>query len=65
MDVDRCQAQVVWRKSSRSDGLDDNCVEVAFGAGVVAIRDSNVPDEVVRFEPNDWKEFIRLVSLRS
>jgi hypothetical protein len=30
-----------WRKSSRSSGAeDDNCVEVAFSAGAVGVRDS-------------------------
>lgn len=32
-----------WRKSSYS-GPDANCVEVAYAAGVAAIRDSKNPD---------------------
>ncbi|MET8248541.1 DUF397 domain-containing protein [Streptomyces sp. NPDC005202] len=34
-----------WRKSSYSDGGDNNCVEVADGyPGIVPVRDSKVPD---------------------
>ncbi|MFJ9560250.1 DUF397 domain-containing protein [Streptomyces fuscichromogenes] len=34
----------VWRKSSYSDGGDNNCVEVAYGhPGIVPVRDSKVP----------------------
>ncbi|KUN08227.1 hypothetical protein AQI95_09990 [Streptomyces yokosukanensis] len=34
-----------WRKSSYSDGGDNNCVEVADGhPGVVPVRDSKTPD---------------------
>jgi hypothetical protein len=34
----------VWRKSSRSSELGDNCVEVAGFLNVVAFRDSKDPD---------------------
>ena len=35
---------VAWRKSSYSDGGDNNCVEVADGyTGVVPVRDSKTP----------------------
>lgn len=35
---------VVWRKSSYSDGGDNNCVEVADGyPGIVPVRDSKTP----------------------
>ncbi|MFF0519086.1 DUF397 domain-containing protein [Actinomadura nitritigenes] len=33
-----------WRKASRSTVQNDNCVEVADGTGVVAVRDSKDPD---------------------
>ncbi|MDL4820867.1 DUF397 domain-containing protein [Actinomadura sp. OS1-43] len=33
-----------WRKASRSTAENDNCVEVADGTGVVAVRDSKDPD---------------------
>lgn len=34
-------SEVLWRKSVRSgDGNNGNCVEVAFAAGAVGVRDS-------------------------
>ncbi|WP_084000716.1 DUF397 domain-containing protein [Actinomadura kijaniata] len=33
-----------WRKSSRSTGQNDNCVEVAATPVTVALRDSKDPD---------------------
>lgn len=37
--------ELAWRKSSRSGGTgdNDNCVEIAFTAPTVAIRDSKNP----------------------
>lgn len=37
--------RLVWRKSHRStaDGSNGNCVEVAFGDSMVALRDSKNP----------------------
>jgi hypothetical protein len=34
----------VWRKSSRSNGGGNECVEIAFVAGMTALRDSKNPD---------------------
>lgn len=34
----------VWRKSSRSAGGGNECVEVAFVPGLAALRDSKNPD---------------------
>jgi hypothetical protein len=51
----------VWRKSSYSDGGDNNCVEVADGyADLVPVRDSKVPDgQVVLFGATPWTAFLR------
>ncbi|MFL6122318.1 DUF397 domain-containing protein [Actinophytocola sp.] len=50
-------AQAVWRKSSRS-GSANECVEVAFGAGVTALRDSKNPDGGVLILPSSaWHAF--------
>nr|WP_232376819.1 DUF397 domain-containing protein [Amycolatopsis aidingensis] len=35
--------RATWRKSSHSQGENTACVEVAFGAAAVAIRDSKDP----------------------
>jgi hypothetical protein len=37
-------SRVTWRKSSRSNGGQDSCVEVAMLTSAVAIRDSKNPD---------------------
>jgi hypothetical protein len=37
-------SHAVWRKSRRSGGQDENCVEVAGLPGIVAVRDSKNPD---------------------
>jgi Domain of unknown function (DUF397) len=33
-----------WRKSARSGGNGENCVELASAPGIVAVRDSKNPD---------------------
>lgn len=48
-----------WRKSSRSGPYSDNCVEVAFVGGAVAVRDSKNPAEaVLLFTPQEWDAFV-------
>ncbi|MBL1091182.1 MULTISPECIES: DUF397 domain-containing protein [Streptomyces] len=56
-------AGVTWRKSSFSDGGDDNCIEVADGfSGVVPVRDSKLPDSPVLYVPAAaWGSFIATV----
>lgn len=55
--VDLSRAE--WRKSTRSGPNCDNCVEVAFVDGVVAVRDSKDPDgAVLIFTPAEWDAFI-------
>ncbi len=56
-------ADVVWRKSSYSDGGADNCVEVADGpAPTVPVRDSKNPaGPVLLFPAGAWSAFIRTV----
>jgi hypothetical protein len=38
--VDLFTSQTVWRKSSRSQGQNDDCVELAGVLGTVGVRDS-------------------------
>ncbi|HEY9473636.1 MAG TPA: DUF397 domain-containing protein [Mycobacteriales bacterium] len=48
-----------WRKSSYS-GNGANCVEVAFSADAVAVRDSkNSTGPTLVFTPADWTTFLR------
>ena len=50
----------VWRKSTRSSGGGQNCVEIAANLpGIVAVRDSKSPDSgVLSFRPDEWKVFL-------
>ena len=48
-----------WRKSSRSGPYSDNCVEVAFAGGAVALRDSkDKSGPVLLFTPEEWLAFV-------
>jgi hypothetical protein len=50
--------QAVWRKSSRSNGDGNACVEVAFMPGATALRDSKNPDGgVLLLPPTGWHAF--------
>jgi hypothetical protein len=52
-------AQATWRKSTRSGPFTDNCVEVAFVSGVVAVRDSKDPTgPALVFTPAEWDAFV-------
>nr|WP_207631243.1 MULTISPECIES: DUF397 domain-containing protein [unclassified Actinopolyspora] len=54
-----------WRRSSRSGGGGaggGNCVEVAFGEGFTAVRDSKSPDTGVLAVPAaQWRSFLAAV----
>jgi hypothetical protein len=60
-------SRAVWRKSARSSGGGQNCVEVAANLpGIVAIRDSKDPDGgVLRFSPDQWNTFIENIRTAS
>uniref|UniRef100_A0AAU2A2N7 DUF397 domain-containing protein n=1 Tax=Streptomyces sp. NBC_00093 TaxID=2975649 RepID=A0AAU2A2N7_9ACTN len=50
-----------WRKSSYSDGGDNNCVEVADGyVGLVPVRDSKAPDSslMLVIGTSAWASFV-------
>jgi hypothetical protein len=52
-------SSAVWRKSSRSGPYTDNCVEVAFVGGAIAVRDSKDPSAgVLVFTPGEWDAFV-------
>ncbi|MFD5318500.1 DUF397 domain-containing protein [Streptomyces sp. NPDC127098] len=50
-----------WRKSSYSNGGQNNCVEVADGfAAVVPVRDSKTPEApALVFPAGAWAAFVR------
>jgi hypothetical protein len=48
----------VWRKSSHSN-VQANCVEVAVGPRVVAVRDSKSTGPVLVFPAAGWVAFVR------
>jgi hypothetical protein len=50
----------VWRKSSYSEGGDNDCVEVADGYfGIVPVRDSKSPEgRVLVFGASSWSAFV-------
>ena len=55
VDLDRAE----WRKSARSGPYSDNCVEVAFVDGAIAVRDSKDPGgPVLVFTPGEWDAFV-------
>lgn len=48
-----------WRKSSRSTATSD-CVEVAFSAQAIGVRDSKNPEgEILAFSAARWANFVR------
>jgi hypothetical protein len=52
-----------WRKSSYSEGGDNDCVEVADGyANLIPVRDSKLPDgDVLVFPATSWASFLTQV----
>ncbi|MEV0278580.1 DUF397 domain-containing protein [Streptomyces sp. NPDC050610] len=52
----------VWFKSSYSNEVGGNCVEVARATGRVAVRDSKAIEQAaLAFTPDSWKSFVDLV----
>jgi Domain of unknown function (DUF397) len=52
-----------WKISSASGGT--NCVEVAFSAGTVLVRDSKDRDGgMLQFPSTSWRDFVAAVSQR-
>lgn len=49
-----------WRKSTRSEPPDGNCVEVATTDDhtIVGVRDSKNPAPVLTFSPADWQALL-------
>jgi uncharacterized protein DUF397 len=52
-------SDAAWRKSTRSGPYSDNCVEVAFVGGAIALRDSkDRAGAVLLFTPEEWLAFV-------
>jgi hypothetical protein len=52
-------SQAAWHKSTRSGPNCDNCVEVAFVSGAIAVRDSKNPSgAALIFTPDEWDAFV-------
>jgi hypothetical protein len=52
-------SSAVWHKSTRSGPNCDNCVEVAFVDGAIAVRDSKNPaGPALIFTPDEWDAFV-------
>jgi hypothetical protein len=54
-------AQKGWRKSSHSGASGgSSCVEIAFAASAVGVRDSkNTGGPTLAFSPTAWRRFVR------
>lgn len=52
-------SQAAWQKSSKSGPYSDNCVEVAFVDGAIAMRHSKNPTgPTLIFTQGEWDAFI-------
>ena len=52
-------SRAMWVKSSRSSGNCDNCVEVAFVDGAIAVRDSKDPQgPALIYTRDEWDAFL-------
>ncbi len=50
--------EMIWRKSSRSNGA-QNCVEVGAGPGIIGVRDTKDRDgAVLVFPRRQWVAFV-------
>lgn len=55
--------ELAWFKSSYSGGGGDNCVEIAFGAQTVLVRDSkDMQLHTLAISPSAWSAFTVLVA---
>jgi hypothetical protein len=61
--VDFDHSAAVWRKSTRSGGSGNNCVEVAFLRSFALVRDSHDPTGGVLTASRDvWQAFVHMIS---
>ena len=53
---------LVWRKSSRSNGDGNVCVEIARMAAGTGVRDSKNPDVALVIPASGWGAFLRTLA---
>jgi Domain of unknown function (DUF397) len=53
---------VAWRRSSRSNGDGNVCVEVAFLGDRAAVRDSKDPGSMIEIPANAWRRLRRTIT---
>ncbi|WP_328732234.1 DUF397 domain-containing protein [Streptomyces caniferus] len=51
------RVHIEWRKSSFSE-QGDNCVELAVHKGEILVRESDIPDVIVRTTPEKLRAFL-------
>ncbi|MFE3887486.1 DUF397 domain-containing protein [Streptomyces lydicus] len=51
------RVHIEWRKSSFSE-QGDNCVELALYDGEILVRESDIPDVIVRTTPDKLRAFL-------
>jgi hypothetical protein len=57
--TDMDMSQAAWRTSSRSGNTGGDCVQVAYTANVVAVRDSkDRSGPVLAFDSHAWASFL-------
>jgi hypothetical protein len=57
--MDRNHENLVWWRSPRCVKPDGDCVEVAFGSGVVHVRDSKTRSaHPLTFDIHEWQAFV-------
>nr|WP_256333478.1 DUF397 domain-containing protein [Streptomyces sp. cf386] len=56
-------SSIPWHKSSYSNGMGGECLEMAARAGTIAVRDSKVPSgPQLTLSPATWENFIGAIS---
>ncbi|GAA1760311.1 DUF397 domain-containing protein [Luedemannella helvata] len=58
---DESGGEIGWRKSSRSGGGGNECVEVALATDRVLVRDSKDPDGHLSLDRPSWAAFLAAV----
>jgi hypothetical protein len=55
------ELHLVWRRSSRCNAVNSNCIEVAAAPRQIAVRDSTNIGPMLRVGPHAWAAFVTAV----